>query len=156
METATIIAGMLGVPVALDDRLVEWGLARRWAGAVWDDIPALFPGELEAYLEHPDDLAFSPESIAEVARRVTQAVEAVAADVEDGGAAVVVSHQDPLQAARLELTGRPLGDLGRDKPAHAEIISLAPRGGIWGETARWAPAIGADGIPPDPERRRQP
>ena len=69
VETAAIIAAAVDRPYAVDERLTEWRLAGRWAGTVWEELPDVFPGELEAYLEHPHDLRFSPESIAEVAAR---------------------------------------------------------------------------------------
>ncbi len=55
-----------------------------------------------------------------------------------GGTAVVVSHQDPVQALRLVLTGRPLGTLPEDKPGHGTILTLEP-GDPWAESGRWDP-----------------
>jgi broad specificity phosphatase PhoE len=56
------------------------------------------------------------------------------------GPLIVVSHQDPIQAARLSLTGRPLADLNRDKPKHAGVIELEPRPHLpWVECTMWAP-----------------
>jgi hypothetical protein len=51
----------------------------------------------------------------------------------------VVAHQDPLQAARLHLTGQPLGNLHIDKPDHASVITLEP-GSPWREVAHWKPS----------------
>ena len=56
------------------------------------------------------------------------------------GPLIIVSHQDPIQAARLSLTGRPLADLNRDKPQHAGVIELEARSTVpWVECAMWAP-----------------
>ena len=63
VETAGIIGRRLGLVPVPDGRLTEWRLGVRWNGVVWEDLPAAFPGELEAYLEHPADLPFSPESL---------------------------------------------------------------------------------------------
>ena len=56
---------------------------------------------------------------------------------------VFVSHQDPIQAARLVLTERPLSVFQQNKPRHAEVLELAAptRGddGTWVELSSWAP-----------------
>jgi broad specificity phosphatase PhoE len=140
IQTALPIARALGVPLTSDERLTEWRLGRRWAGTVWERLPSAFPGELEAYLAHPHDLEFAPESIRDVADRVVDLV-AEAATRHPGAVAVLVSHQDPVQAARLVLTGRPPADLPIEKPEHGTIITLAP-GTPWVETGRWDPAGG--------------
>jgi probable phosphoglycerate mutase len=139
IETATIIAGALGDEPVVDDRLTEWRLATRWAGVVWEDLPDVFPGELEAYLAHPDTLPFSPESIAAVAERMSASVAELREPQRD---LVVVSHQDPLQALRLRLLGRPLSELGDARPLHCEIVTLRNDGGRWIEEERRLPAPG--------------
>lgn len=138
VETAGIIADRTNGHVVVDDALTEWALGSRWAGCVWEELDDSFPGELAAYLKHPEDLPFSPESLVELARRVGGAVLRHRDDSE--GPLVFVSHQDPIQAARLSLTGRPLDGLNRSKPMHAEFIELTPTGTErWIERASWAP-----------------
>ncbi len=136
-QTAAAIAASTGVAVETDERLTEWGLTERWAGLRWRSIPDHHPGELEAYLADPTDLPFSPESLAAVARRVAAAVHDHRARHESGDV-VLVSHQDPIQAARLELTGRPLSDLHHVKPGHASVTTLAT-GNPWAEVSYWEP-----------------
>ncbi|MEA3503443.1 MAG: histidine phosphatase family protein [Actinomycetota bacterium] len=138
VETAQIIANITGGRVVADDALTEWTLGSRWAGCVWEQLEEAFPGELTAYLEHPEHLPFSPESLADLARRVGAAVR----NHRDGsdGPLIFVSHQDPIQAARLFLTGRPLAGLNRNKPKHAEAIELATTATeSWVEKGSWAP-----------------
>jgi broad specificity phosphatase PhoE len=138
VETAQIIANRTDGGVAIDGALTEWALGSRWAGCVWEQLEASFPGELTAYLEHPEHLPFSPEPLADLARRVGGAIRS-RRDVSDSPV-IFVSHQDPIQAARLFLTGRPLAGLNRDKPAHAEAIELvAAATGPWIERGSWAP-----------------
>lgn len=137
LETAAPIAGRSGVPVLVDEELIEWSLLSRWAGAKWADLPSLYPGELEAYLDRPDHLAFAEETLQALARRMTGAIKRIEAGV-DAGDVVVVGHQDPIQAARLALTGRSLSSLHADKPTHASVISLVP-GASWGELSFWEP-----------------
>lgn len=146
LETARAIGRRLGLKPIVHDGLTEWRLGARWNGVVWEDLPAVFPGELEAYLDHPADLPFSPESLTAAARRVA----AVATDLgaaHAGATAILVSHQDPVQAARLLLTGGDLGSLHRHKPAHAAVITLTP-GTPWKESSRWEPDLPATRFPP--------
>jgi broad specificity phosphatase PhoE len=138
VETGRIIASGTRSAVVVDDGLTEWTLGSRWAGHVWEQLDDSFPGELTAYLEHPDDLPFAPESLADLARRVGTAIR----NHSDGsdGPLIFVSHQDPIQAARLSLTGRPLAELNRNKPVHAEAIELSEAADdVWAEHGSWAP-----------------
>jgi broad specificity phosphatase PhoE len=149
VQTARPISDTLGVPLDTDERLTEWRLARRWAGVAWERLPDVFPGELEAYLSHPHDLPFSPESIRDVAARIVALVAELGAR-HPGATAVLVSHQDPVQAARLALAARPLTDLAVDKPDHGSVIGLAP-GDPWSESVHWRPPVaGARPFPPSP------
>ncbi len=149
LETAAVVAARFGLPVLVDDDLTEWRLADRWAGIVWEDLPAVLPGELEAYLSTPEDLPFSPESLGELADRIREVLLRIRARHREGDV-VVVSHQDPIQVARLVATGRPVTELWTDNPAHAEVITLRP-GTPWRELSRWAPPDQGD----DPTRSRE-
>ncbi|OFW66629.1 MAG: hypothetical protein A2Z12_08330 [Actinobacteria bacterium RBG_16_68_21] len=146
VATAEPIAAGLAVPLRVDDRLIEWRLADRWAGVAWADLPERFPGEVEAYLATPADLPFSAESIQEVARRMAEVVTDL--DREDLAEAVVVSHQDPVQALRFVLTGRDLASLGYDQPGHATMVTLRRAGAGWTEEAIWSPPVTSPAFPP--------
>lgn len=146
-ETAGIIALAHGITPVGDPDLTEWGLSDRWAGTVWERLPDRFPGELEAYLEHPADLRFSPESLTEVAERTTRTIERWCDSVS--GAIVFVAHQDPIQAARLALTGRDLASLPRDKPGHGGVIGVRAEAGAWSEVTYWEPEQGMAFPPAD-------
>jgi broad specificity phosphatase PhoE len=146
VETARAIGRHLGLEPVADDRLTEWRLGVRWNGVVWEDLPSVFPGELEAYLDHPADLPFSPESLAEAAQRIAALVGELG-EQQSGAAAVLVSHQDPVQAARLLLTGGDLAALHRHKPSHAAVLTLLP-GDPWYEAACWEPAAAGARFPP--------
>ncbi|MFV9671927.1 MAG: histidine phosphatase family protein [Acidimicrobiia bacterium] len=138
VETGQIIASGTDGRVVVDDALTEWALGSRWAGHVWEQLDVSFPGELKAYLEHPENLPFSPESLAELADRVGTAIRAHR-DVSNGPL-IFVSHQDPIQAARLCLTGRSLTTLNENKLMHAEAVELvAMTSGPWVEPGSWAP-----------------
>lgn len=137
-ETAQHLAAPHGLKVKVLSDLVEWKLLDRWAGHPWEQLPRLFPGEVEAYLEHPDLLEFAPETLTRLAERIARAVRGADAGTPDGEV-VVVGHQDPLQAGRLALRGQPLGRLLRDRPEHGSVITLRP-GTPWTEVAKWGPS----------------
>lgn len=137
VQTASAIAFRHDLEPEVEPDLTEWGLATRWAGVVWEDLHEAFPGELEAYLEHPHDLPFSPESINEVALRMTIAAKKWLATAT--GDVVLVAHQDPVQALRLSLTGRSLELLLEAKPGHASVATLRRSGTTWEEVAYWQP-----------------
>jgi broad specificity phosphatase PhoE len=143
LETAAIVASSLQAAVSTDARLLEWQLGEHWAGTRWNDLDLRFPGQLDAYLDHPEDLEFSPESLDRLARRVSALVEEVAS-ANAGTETVVVSHQDPIQAGRLNLTGRPLAGLQSNKPGHCSVVTLSrePGGPAWTESSYWEPDQG--------------
>jgi broad specificity phosphatase PhoE len=137
VDTAALLTGSSAIEVEIDERLGEWELSTRWAGVGWEELNRAFPGELEAYLSHPDDLPFSPESLVDVAARVSAAVIAWSDLDED---VAFVSHQDPIHAARLLLTGSSFGGFHTDKPEHCSVSSLDRTGGTWSMNGYWAPA----------------
>jgi broad specificity phosphatase PhoE len=147
-QTAAAVADRTGLVAAVDERLVEWELGTRWAGVSWDDLAVRFPGETDAYLAHPHDLSFAPESLSAVAGRMRRVVE----DLADlPGAVVLVSHQDPIQALRLVMTGAPLSVLQSGKPGHGSVVTLRRDGSRWLEMGYWAPPQGP-AFPPLPEQ----
>ena len=141
VETAGVVAATLELRTETDDRLVEWELGERWAGTAWEDLDTRFPGELGAYLDHPEHLDFAPESLGDLAIRMGAAAEAGALLHTGHSEIVLVSHQDPIQAGRLALTGRPLAGLQSNKPGHCSIVTLAKQSGtdLWTEVDYWEP-----------------
>ncbi|GIU92904.1 MAG: phosphoglycerate mutase [Acidimicrobiia bacterium] len=131
VETAEVIARRHGLEVGVDERLGEWKMADRWAGHGWDELPAVFPGELEAYLRSPESLPGEPLST--LIGRMVEAVEELTREAD--GDVVVVSHQDPIQACLMGLIG--LRGLHESKPGHCTVVSL--RRDPWREVARWSP-----------------
>lgn len=148
LQTAEAIAAPHGRSVEVVDELTEFGLSIRWRGFKWEELDDRFPGEVEAYLDHPWDLRFSPESLEQMMERMVAAVTRLAGTHNDGEP-VIVSHQDPIQAALMGLTDRPLESFGDRKPNHAEVITLQTGTG-WHEATRWSPPIAGRPFPPSP------
>lgn len=139
METAAAIAQRFGVAVQVTSSLSEWKMADSWAGIPWDDLPTRRPGQVETYLQAPLDLAIPPENLTQLAARMASTVMELNR-LHPHGDIVVVSHQDPVQAARLALTGRSLDGLHQDKPRHASVVTLVP-GTPWTELTMWSPSV---------------
>lgn len=134
VQTATAIARHHDLAPQLDAALGETGQYPAWTGQRWEDLDGLFPGQLQAYLEDPTRCEGTAETVVEVARRMVSAIERTSASVRH---LVVVGHQDPLQAARLTLTGRPLGELLASPPAHASVVTVVDDGAGWRERSVW-------------------
>jgi probable phosphoglycerate mutase len=137
LRTAEEIAARTGVPVKVDPDLTEWEVVGRWKGHSWRDVPQAFPGELEAYLEHPENLPFPEESVEELAERVAGTARRLDSEHPHGDV-VIVSHQAPIQAGKLKLIGAPLSGLHQDQPGHGTVVTLRP-GPAWRVETVWEP-----------------
>jgi broad specificity phosphatase PhoE len=147
-ETAGLIGRALGLTPILDDRLYEWRLVTRWRGLTWEALEEAFPRELGAYFSHPQQLAFSPESLAQVADRISHLIDELGVH-HPGQTAVLVSHQDPIQAAFLALTGTGFETFHEAKPQHCAVLALSG-GPDWHLEQRWFPASAERSLPPTP------
>ena len=140
-HTATAIArNHTGLDVTIDPRLTETRMYPEWTGMRWDDVEERFPHQLEGYLNDATSLRDVSESVSDLCRRVMACVN----DAIDGGhtTIVVVGHQDPTQALRLGLVGRPLAELSHDPPGHASAITIGrDHGGPFVEISEWNPEI---------------
>ena len=137
LRTSEEIAARSGVPVRVEDDLREWTITDRWKGHTWNAISDAFPGELEAYLEHPERLEFADESLLDLAHRVSAVAKRLDAEHPHGDV-VIVSHQDSIQAARLRLIGSDVSKLHEGKPGHGAVVTLRP-GSTWTEETVWEP-----------------
>lgn len=137
LRTAEEIAARSAVPVRVDDDLRDWSITDRWRGNPWGSIPSAFPGELEDYLGDPSMVGFADESLDQVAERVASVARRLDIDHPHGDV-VIVSHQDPVQAARLHLVGSSLSTLHDGTPGHGTVITLRP-GTTWREETVWTP-----------------
>jgi broad specificity phosphatase PhoE len=137
LRTAEEIAARSAVPVRVHPDLTDWSLMDRWKGHAWNSISRAFPGELEAYLEHPTELDFVDEPLTAVADRVAAVARELDAEHPHGDV-IVVSHQDAIQAGRIQLTGGDLSTLHDGPPASGAVISLRP-GPAWKEETFWQP-----------------
>jgi broad specificity phosphatase PhoE len=141
VQTATSIARPHRLDVTIDDRLSEWNLSQPWVGQIWENLPSVVPGELEAYLENPADLPYARESLSELASRVVASITSHLAPPVDH--LVVVAHQDPIAVAALSLIDAPLNSLLEDPPPHGSVTTMVrDHRGDWNRMDRWDPSAG--------------
>lgn len=137
LRTAEEIAARSGVPVRVDPDLTAWTIKTRWQGHPWNTISERFPGELEAYLQHPTELDFADETLADVADRAAAVARRLDSEHPHGDV-VIVSHEGPIQAGRLRLIGSQLDTFHTEKPEYGSVVTLRP-GSTWLEETVWDP-----------------
>jgi broad specificity phosphatase PhoE len=144
-QTAEPIAESLGLPVEIDERLIEAGNA--FEGTRFGGRRLANPATLWK-LRNPWQPSWG-EPYVEIAARMLAAVEA-ARDAAQGHEAVCVSHQLPIWTLRLHMEGRRyLHDPRRRECALASITSLTYRGDRF-ESVSYAQPAGAtdpDAVP---------
>ena len=119
-QTAAPIAAALGVPVSVDEGLVETDFGR-WDGRTFAEVAAEWPAEREAWLA---DSAVAPpggESVNQVARRVRRSRDRLLA-AYPGRTVVVVSHVTPIKLLLCAALGAPSSALFR---MHLDTASLS-------------------------------
>ncbi|MGI9667906.1 MAG: histidine phosphatase family protein [Acidimicrobiia bacterium] len=136
-ETATAIVRHHDVQIQLDQRLIESGQYPEWTGLRWDDVHDRFSDQIGTYLADATKLDDVQETVDDIARRTA----AAALEILDQGAStvVLVSHQDPVNAAFLHLSGGDLSSLRIDPPAHASVVTLRGDRSGWAHVGTWEP-----------------
>jgi len=107
--TAHEYAELIGVPVAVDERLRERSFGD-WEGLTADEIEQRWPEGYQAW-QQGDDRTGTPsggESRQQVGRRVAEAIEELAREA-DGSTLVVVSHGAAITAAITTMLGQDAG-----------------------------------------------
>lgn len=126
VETAAIVGEALGLPVEVDDRLIEIGLGV-WEGRRVPDIIADDPVSWQTWRTAPTRTqlpGFEPlEAVA--ARMVAVATDALSR----GGSTLLVSHQDPLLALTCRLLTLPLDAMRRLEIAPGGLTVFQAAGG---------------------------
>lgn len=109
--TAETVASALGLPLAVEDDLVETDFGR-WDGLTFAEARERWPAEHAAWLA---DAATAPpggESVQQVARRVRKARDRLLA-AYPGRTVVVVSHVTPIKLLLCSALGAPAASLFR-------------------------------------------
>jgi ribonuclease H / adenosylcobalamin/alpha-ribazole phosphatase len=105
VQTAQIVADVLGFDVALDDGLVETDFGA-WEGLTFGEVRARWPAEMQAWLDDPAVAPPGGESFATTFARVSASRERLTRD-HAGERVVVVSHVTPIKSIVREALGAP-------------------------------------------------
>ncbi len=124
VETATILARPHGLPVGVDERLVEWSFWVRWQGMPWSAIRGRDPELLEAYARDPAG-ACPEDPLADAGGRILRWA-GEAEDAHPEGLVLGVTHEAPLVAALLLGQGRSLGEFHSVNIPHLGAVRLRP------------------------------
>ena len=123
-ETAGIVAGRLGLPVRVDERVREADFGA-WQGLTAEQIEERWPGQLEPWHTRADVRPPGGESIQDVGVRLAQVYDELLAG-SPGRTVVVVSHAVAIRAALGVAMGANPGSWSqlRVAPASVSIVRL--------------------------------
>ncbi len=123
VDTASCIADLIGLPLAVDPGLREIDLGT-WSGRTAEEAAELFPEEYAAWVRGEEVRRGGGETYREVADRAVAVIEPLVAAQPPGGLVVAVTHGGTVRS----IVGRMLG-MGSDTWA-----SLGPTGNCeWAE-----------------------
>jgi probable phosphoglycerate mutase len=121
LETAHIIADTLDVSLRTDPRLREINQGV-WQGMLFADIQARYGEDLRRFRHNPvENSPPGGETVAQLAHRVTAALDDIAAHHPEGHV-VVVTHKLPIALIRCMATGRPPEEVWNAIPENAQAV----------------------------------
>lgn len=121
VETADLLAGLLGLPARLELGLNEMGMGP-WEGLSEKEVAATFPAAYQLWENRPDLLSLNGrERLQDVAIRVSEVVARASAATHG---VLLVSHVAPIRVAVLGALGLPLGWYRRLRVANADCFEL--------------------------------
>ena len=126
-ETADAVAAVLGLPVTIDDGLVEIDFGE-WTGKTFDELaadPRWEPWNTRRTLARPP----GGETLGEAQMRAVRAVEAIRA-AHPEGSVVLVTHSDIVKALAAHWIGLPLDFHSRFEVSPASLTTAMV--GDWG------------------------
>lgn len=110
LATAAPLAELTGLPVRRDPRLRERSYGD-WEGLTMAEVAERFPEARARQRAGHHDLGYGIEPMAEVQKRVAEALRE-AADIRPGGTTVVVTHGGAARYGMFDLLGWPVDQLG--------------------------------------------
>ena len=124
-ETAKIICQIIfknKEGIIIDKKLRESGLGHFSEGLTHEDLSKKYPKVFRAYYREPAKVKAGGENLSAMAKRVLTAISK-AVKKYPGKNLVFVSHQDPVLAALMKLSGKNFNELHQFKP-------LCPTGSV--------------------------
>ena len=126
VQTATPLAGRLGLPVERVDELVDVNFGE-WQGLTLDQVEELFPDLLETWKQEPGQVTFpGGESLEEVRMRCASLLRQ-AGKGRPGERVALFSHRVPLKVLVCEALGLGLEGFWRIRldPASVSLIEVS-------------------------------
>ena len=130
VETAEILAGLLGMGVVRDPRLVDFD-AGQWEGRPHGEVAA--SPEYQRFLLNPIDESIpGGERLIEVRERIVAAVSQALSDNELGANILLVSHAGPLRVLLAHYLGMSLVHYHRLRlsPASVSVLRFESEVGV--------------------------
>lgn len=123
VQTAEIVGARAAIDVARDPRLTDLRIGT-WEGQKASEVIA--SPEYQAFAAAPDtERAPGGESLAELARRTSAAIEQILADNPAGAAVAVVTHAAVIRVLVLHYLGAPMAAYHRLRIAPGSISVLS-------------------------------
>ena len=119
-ETAAAIAGVLDLPVSVDDNLAEVDFGS-FEGLTFAEARAAYPDEFDAWVGSPEMAPPRGESFAALARRVRRGRDAIVAKYPDA-TVLVVTHVTPIKMLVRAALEAPLAGIFN---MHLDIASVS-------------------------------
>jgi ribonuclease H / adenosylcobalamin/alpha-ribazole phosphatase len=120
LETARAVADAAGVPMSVDEALVETDFGS-WEGMTFGEVMARWPHEIAAWMADPEVAPPGGESFAEVGVRVNAALDRLLSAAA-GQTVVVVSHVTPIKSIVCRALLAPAAALFR---FHLDVAALS-------------------------------
>jgi len=121
-QTADRIAGRLGLPVTIEDGLIETDYGA-WDGHSFDEVRQRWPADLARWLADPTAVPTGGESFQTVGRRVGAARDRIV-ERHPGQVVLLVSHVSPIKLLVQSALGAPVSAVHRMylEPASITVI----------------------------------
>lgn len=119
-STAEAVASAAGVPLVVDDDLVETDFGS-WEGLTFTDVSTRWPAEMRAWLANADVAPPDGESFAAVGKRVLGALDRLLSS-HPGQTLAVVSHVTPIKTMICRALLAPSAALFR---MHLDVASVS-------------------------------
>ncbi|HEX2903233.1 MAG TPA: histidine phosphatase family protein [Jatrophihabitans sp.] len=127
-QTAAAVAEQLGLPVALDEGLIETDFGS-WDGYTFDELRQADPELLASWLADPEVAPPGGESQLQVSARVLAARDRLV-KAHPGRTLVLVTHVSPIKVLAADVLGAPASAVHRMylAPASVSVLDYFPDG----------------------------
>lgn len=129
-QTAAAVGAELGLPVLIEDDLVETDFGS-WDGFTFDQVRDREPAAIDAWIADPELAPPGGESLVATAARVLAARDRILA-AHAGQTVVLVTHVSPIKALVTDAVRAPVSSAHRMylAPASISVVDYYPNGAV--------------------------